>query len=174
MIVATLGDNNTPSTCSFLSTEHRFPNENIQLFNSFEDCITQVKIKNSDITVIPSAYPFINPIIMDEKLEVFDVFLYKIPNLVIATHHRNNLLNIFDNLFYHPATETLLKKAHVRYSFLNKNTVQSNTESAQKAIKIKNSACITNEYCVNKFDLKILQVLRKDLVMPFLCFKRKD
>lgn len=170
MIITTLGDNAYPSTCSYLAAQKQYPGEKIILLDSFEACLESLKIGNSDISIIPAAYPKLNSIIMDDNFEINNTFIHKIPDLVLSCKYNENE---FSCLYYHIATQILLKK--ISKSYKNKQLVNSNTEAA---LKVKSSSsydlCITNRFCAEQQSLIILQILRKELKMPFLCFSKKE
>ncbi|OOF88839.1 hypothetical protein BKG94_04480 [Rodentibacter ratti] len=107
MIITTLGDNAYPSTCSYLAAQKQYLGEKITLLDSFEACLESLKIGNSDISIILATYPKLNSIIMDDNFEINNTFIHKIPDLVLSCKYNENE---FSCLYYHIATQILLKK----------------------------------------------------------------
>lgn len=174
MSIGTLGDPILPSTCSYAATFYHFPNHKIKLYDTFEKAISSLKKKEIDNVVIPSAYPKINPIIMDNQLECIDTFLYRIPDLVLAASLKSESSTTFNTLYYHPATLSLLNTINKNFKFHKQQTVRSNTESAYKASSDENSICITNQLCIAPNHLKVLQIIKPSFSMPFIVFKTKE
>ncbi|KPN71115.1 prephenate dehydratase domain-containing protein [Neisseria sp. 83E34] len=173
-MIGTLGNKMYPSTCSYAAVAHHFFNRNILLFSTFEECMTALKERSINIGVVPAAYPKINPIIMDDDLQVADTFMYRIPDLVLAANQENNIRH-FHHLYFHPATKSLFSKINSQFSFKEIIPADSNTDAALKVKQSgrENNLCITNALCVAQQDLKALQILKEGFVMPFICFTRK-
>ena len=172
-MLGTLGDKAFPSTCSYAAAIEHFPEEEVVLFDTFEECIKNLKNKELDVVIIPAAYPSIAPIIMDDPLQIVQTFLYRIPDLVLAKKYDSSISA--SRLYFHPATESLLSKSDEEVRFKETIPVNSNTDAALKVkVSTAHDLCVTNELCAKQQDLEIVQILKKDLNMPFICFKGND
>lgn len=169
MIIGTLGNKKFPSTCSYVAALDQFPSGTINLYSTFEEAVHCLKRHEVDKVVIPAAYPRINPIIMDEDLEVVSTFIFKIPDLVLAAKNISD--SEFECLYFHEATLSLLNRIEDKFCFKSKHMANSNTEAALQAGLSDKNACITNSVCVGKFGLNILQTVKLGFKMPFIVFK---
>lgn len=172
MLVGTLGNPNSLSTCSYVATTAYFPNVEIKLYETFELASIALKEQEIDRMVVPAAYPSINPIIMDENLKCVDVFLYDIPNLVLAVRKDCNSSS-FKNLYLHPATLSLVDRIDEGFIINHKCNVTSNTEAAYQVSLSIDNICITNQLCVEEYNLDIKQIIKPSFAMPFIVFQRK-
>jgi hypothetical protein len=174
MIIATLGEEENPFTCSYEAAVSYLKNADIQLFSSFEAAAEAVKTKKATKLIVPAAYPKINPLIMDEGLIAKESFIHTIPALVLAGCHVADTYELEKlTLFYHPATEVLISEIDSKYCIEHQVAVSSNSEACYKLLNANDKIhlALTNELCVAGFGLKILQVLRVGIRMPFVCFE---
>ena len=173
-IVATLGDNKNILTCS-LHVAYKKYNEEVQKmpFSSFEKAIEALKDKTVDKCIVPSAYPKISNFITDLELDIKEVFLEKIPNLVLVGVDEIQAEKI-ETLYLHPATESIIP-SFLKDSTIKKVFVSSNSDACRR-LKVSPypSLAITNELASKHYGLYTYDTLRTKMKMPFIVFSLKN
>jgi len=173
-IIATLGDKESILTCS-LYVAHKRYDENVKKmpFYSFEKAIEALKDKTVDRCIVPSSYPKISNFIADLELDIKEVFLEKIPNLVLVGLNEIQPEKI-ETLFLHPATESIIP-SFLQKSNIKKVFVSSNSDACRR---LKNSPypslAITNELASKYYGLYTYNTLRTKMKMPFIVFSLKN
>lgn len=128
-----------------------------------------MKHRTINKVLVPAAYPCIRNFIMDDALKVGETFIYDIPDLVLVA--KSELL-IYDVIYLHPATQSLLSKTGV--SYYEMVLVNSNSIACEEAIKSEKACAITNKSCAAAYNLVIRRVLRKSIHMPFIIFEENN
>lgn len=53
--------------------------------------------------------------------------------------------------------------------------VSSNVDACRKHMElVHDSACITNALCVEHFNMRVIQILRDSISMPWICFRKTE
>jgi prephenate dehydratase len=166
--VCTLGDK-SEQTCSMDAVRGWGKGLEIVPCETFEAAAQATKSFESDAFVVPAAYPRVNHFIMDQGLEVAEVFIRAIPALVVVG--KRELSDSADILFHHPATAPLIGElACVPRKCIE---VSSNVRACEAAVENEASIAITNSLSAEYYQIPVRQVLREGIKMPWLCFVRK-
>lgn len=168
-VIATLGKNSEDVTCSILAAKSIGKHVIVNAFDRFETAAETMLVNDSlDAFLVPGAYPKVNSFIMDKRLEVVMTFIFPIPPLVFAAMEEHKMYSIMYN---HPATNALLNEVIADWgSHFN---VDSNSDACLEVLKDPKTCAITNAECAKKYGLKIIQILRQEIKMPFLLFQKK-
>lgn len=144
----------------------------IESFPTFECASAAVKEQRIDAFLVPGAYPQSSTFIMDDLLLASHVFIMGIPSLVLAVASPE-IPDSLDVIYHHPATTALLSEIEIDY----KKSIQtsSNTQSCRQMLNgPHHCACITNSLCSTHFNLNVIKILRKEISMPWICFKKSN
>lgn len=163
---ATLDEPPFGLTCSRQAVSSFAPGAEVSPASSFEEAREITMSGRAAAFVVPAAYPKIGNFLQDDALRVVAVFLFRIPALVLAS--AGKVLNgPAARVFHHPATAPLVPKANLQVGELT--AVSSNTAAAARAHET-GGTCITNAACAAHFGLRVLQILRPSMPMPFVVF----
>lgn len=169
-VIATLSDS-LGLTCSFSVAEGVCQPKRIVRVEAFERGAELVKEGAVNAVLVPGAYPGINAMLMDGELEVLDVFLAKIPDLVLVGR-KDVICNVVPSVYYHPATSPLFSR--IGCEIQSMIPVSSNPEACIKLQKgHQDDLAITNRLCAEYYKLKIHMVLREAINMPWALFGKK-
>ena len=168
-LIGTLGNDSNDVTCSVLAAKSLGDSFNIAAFKEFEFAAESLMADKIDAMLVPGAYPSISKFIMNEQLDVMDVFTYTIPPLVFASKNKM-IKDKYEILYNHPATNPLLKDVY-NASWIEQRNVSSNTIACLEVLESERDCCaITNAACAQKYGLFIHQVIRASINMPFVIF----
>jgi prephenate dehydratase len=168
--LGTLGDASGPFTCSMHVAHAWGQAATVEPYNSFENAGLAVKSGDVDAMLVPGAYPNLNELIMDAGLEVSEVFVMRIPPLVLAAKSGEVVCHV-ERLFHHPATASLLPETDIQA--LEPVEVTSNVKACEALLWCDvSAACITNALCARHFRLTTIKTLRAGVQMPWICFCR--
>jgi hypothetical protein len=171
-LIATLGDARINVSCSLLASLSRFPSARMIGCENFEIAVSKVKSGEAEKVVVPSAYPKIASILMDESLKLDEVYRYKIPSLVLAT--TGGEIKKREILYYMPATYSLINNIS-NFEFSVGVQTASNELAAMRLLSHTEcgaAGCITNAVVAKHFNLIVHQVLRSERDMGFHVFIR--
>ena len=170
-VLGTLGDEEGFLTCSMHVAKHIQNAQVIKPYPSFEEAAEDVKLRKISCLLVPGAYPQVSNFIMDSKLHVSETFIEKIPPLVLCGRESQPPADI-NVIFYHAATTHLLRETGL--NFRKGVTVSSNSEACRRVVGSCNTAvAITNQLCAEHYDLRVYEVLRQAIEMPWICFTGK-
>ena len=171
--IGTLGSHQNDVTCSMLAARSIAKTRNIMLhpYDRYEPAVDSVISGLLDAALVPAAYPGINKFIMDDRTEISDVILYRIPPLVFVSKYITAEAR-YHKLFNHPATNPLVD--HITCSTWDaQENVTSNSVACERALDVSGVYCaITNKVCAEKYHLHIHEVIRKPINMPFILFTK--
>lgn len=169
--LGTLCDDPIGLTCSMDAARRWGKARKILPFKSFEEAAETLKQGLLDAILVPGAYPKINTLIMDSNLKAGQVFIQKIPSLVLASKCCSDVTG-FDKVFHHSAVAPLLNE--IAFSWRHALTATSNSEACRMHLaSASSSVCITNSLCADYFELTVMQILRLGISMPWVCFERE-
>lgn len=170
-ILGTLGDEDGYLTCSMHIAKEAEKAHHIKPYPYFEAAAEDLKKGEISCLLVPGAYPKVNHFIMDSEMIVNEVFIRKIPSLVLCGTAQQSPLST-TTIYHHPATTDLL--AEVEVDFDNNTPVSSNSEACRMLLQsAQASLAITNQICADFYKLVTYKVLRKEIDMPWICFTRK-
>jgi len=165
--IGTLGDV-TGLTCSMDAVRRWGKAGVIRPFESFEQAAESTKRGEISAFVVPCAYPALHTFIMDAELTTAEMFIRRIPALVLVG--KTPVPAKVNTVFHHPATEPLL--AEIGVSFERNQPVGSNVKACEAALSTPDSLAITNMITAEHFNVQPIKILRPGIEMPWLCFKR--
>ena len=176
-LLGTLGDNKGFLTCSMHIAKKRMPNLSIEPFPTFEEAIFALKKGKVSFVVVPAAYSLINNFIMDNEIETKDVFIEKIPSLVMVSKKGLGAeqQKKISKVYLHSATTKLLEEIAIQSKNLTIHYVDSNIEACELLISSNDlySTAITNLLCAKYFNLNVIKILRESVNMPWVMFAKK-
>jgi hypothetical protein len=165
--LGTLGDPKVPgATCSEVVALDSGKARRVVSYGTFEDAAADVVLGRIDVFLVPAAYPQAFHFIHSAQLILVEVFVMRIPPLVVAGRSGSNAYG--KKLFYHPATLPLLPEIQGQFDLAL--TVRSNAEACRAVLEEQDTLCITNSICAQKFGLTVFRVIRSGVLMPFLIF----
>lgn len=169
--LGTLCDEPNGLTCSYYVANKWGKSAKILPFDSFESAAESVKRKEISAFLVPGAYPQLKSFIMDNDLVASQTFIMQIPSLVLCGKNKEIPKKV-DVLFHHPATSPLL--CEIGIEFNKSEFVSSNSRACINLLQQKeiSSIAITNELCLNHYQLNLYQILRPNIHMPWICFVR--
>jgi len=160
--IGTLCDEPNGLTCSFDAARRWGRAKQIVSYPTFEEAAQAAKNSAISAFLVPCAYPQLSSFIMDTELVAKESFLLRIPSLVLVGTDSTP-----------PATTPLLPEVPI--SFQKSEFVTSNTKSCIRLLEKPSVAiAITNSLCASFYQLNTYKTLRKDILMPFLCFVKAD
>jgi hypothetical protein len=166
--IGTLGDD-TGLTCSMDAVKRWGKAGKIRGFESFEQAAESTKRGEIPAFVVPCAYPALHTFIMDAELTTAEIFIRRIPALVVVG--TSPVPPKVDTVFHHPATEPLL--AEIGIPFERHQPVSSNVKACEEAINTPGSLAITNMISAEHYNVQPIKILRQGIEMPWLCLKRR-
>ena len=180
--IATLWETWLPITCSMDVAIRIKKSLEVIGFNTFEEAAKSVISWSNKALLVPNAYVNISGFFMSEELLVREVFIEKIPALVLAWKQKNIPKNI-KNLFLHPSTKSLIEISEKLSMDNHDNTkkkmienivlVNSNQEACEKVLNDTDfSIAITNSICAKYFELEVYEILRPEKDMSFSIFEK--
>jgi len=168
--LATLGDPPINQlTSSYYVAEQRELAEAIIAFASFEEAVEAARTGVADVALVAGAYPKIRDFIMDERLTCIEAFVEKIPPLVVCGM-QSVVPEAVDTVYLHPATIPLLPELAVQYAVPVET--QATSAAAARAKADPQSVAICNQLAADYYALRVHQILRPALNMPFALFQR--
>lgn len=168
--LGTLGNDSMGLTCSMDVARRWGGAESIEPFASFEKASHAVKHGHVDAFLVPEAYPHLNSFIMDSALTASDTFIMEIPSLVFCVAPHKPVADV-QLVFHHAATTALLSEVAIPWK--EAIHASSNVEACHSLLeRPEESACVTNALCASHFKLKLIQVLRDSISMPWICFRK--
>lgn len=165
--LGTLCDDPNGLTCSFDVAQRWGRAKEIVPYSTFEQAAEAVKIGGIQSFLVTAAYVNVYKFIMDAELLADEVFLMKIPDLVLAGREEKQPSNT-DVVFYHPSTAPLLDEIETIYT--SHKPVTSNSRACVELFETPGSIAITNRLCADHYKLNIYQVLRKSMTQPWISF----
>lgn len=174
--LGTLGDNQGFLTCSMHIAQKWDRYKKVIPYGTFEAAAQDLKTGKIEAMLVPAAYSDICDFIMDEKLTVSELFIEPIPPIVcVAKKNDFNMLNV-RRVYLHHATKSLVYTMAQNVNIVEKVYVDSNIEACKKLISDDKeySISITNKLCADYYGLKIIKVLREEVLMPWVCIIRKN
>lgn len=165
-------DSNTFRICTLgpvgTSSEHAaryvmselFPNEKSQLllYDNFEICISELLSENSDIAVVPHAYPGINNFYMHPEIQVLDIFRADTPLYGLAVRQdfdfREEMLDS-ETVLSHSAPVPLIK--HYLNREIKIELVSSTSVAARKVRDFEKNIAVTNQQAIEVYGLKFVK-----------------
>jgi hypothetical protein len=170
--VGTLCDEPTWLTCSYDAAWRWGRAKSIEPYDSFEAAAQAVKEGAISAFLVPCAYPTIGKFIMDAEFVVTDAPVIRIPSLVLVGTE-DSLPSYAGTIFHHVATTPLLPEIPIPFG--HDVLVSSNVRACTQLLEDPTQGlAITNSLCASFFHLHTLQVLREDMLMPFICFAKKS
>ena len=163
--IATLDEEPRGLNCCPQAVSAWAPSAEIVACASFDAAGELARAGKVSAFVVAGAAPSLPNFLQNDAFEVATVFLFAIPALVLAS--TKILHGKVGDLFHHPATASLVPKSKIESDHLI--PVTSNVAAAKLAVET-GQACITNESCAAFFGLRVLQVLRRRRIMPFVVF----
>lgn len=168
--IATLGDPpNNQLTSSFHVAMESGLADQVLGCDSFENAIDAVRRSEAEVAMIAGAYPKIRDFIMDSTIVCFDAFVSSIPPLV-AVGSQKVSPDTVRTVYLHPATIPLLGDLHIPFDVTNETS--STSAAALRAVSDNNGLAICNQLAADFYGLKVHQVLRPSLQMPFALFRQ--
>jgi hypothetical protein len=166
--IGTLGDSHG-LTCSIDAVQKWGKASTIKGFETFEKAAESTKHGEISAFVVPCAYPALNTFIMDSALTTAEMFMSRIPSLVlVGTPPASGTVEV---VFHHPATQPLLVEIGMPYK--RNQLVASNVQACEAAIQTPGALAITNLLSAQYYQIEPIKVLRPGIEMPWLCFKRQ-
>jgi hypothetical protein len=169
--LGTLGDEGQAITCSLDTATRWARSRTIVPYPSFETAAQDVRQGLLSVVLVPAAYPELHRLIMDASLRAEEVFLSKLPPLIVAGRDARPPAKAAV-LFHHPATQVLLREVEINFE-----RSQFSSSNAQACVDVLSSEApaiaITNQLCADFHRLSRYRVLRKSIIMPFICFTRE-
>jgi len=168
--LATLGDPPINQlTSSYYVAQKRGFAEQILAFASFEEAVEAVWTGAVEVALVAGAYPKIRDFIMDEGLICIEAFVEQIPPLVVCGMQESAPENV-ETVYLHPATIPLLPELAVCY--VASVETKATSAAAARATDDAQSVAICNQLAADYYGLRVHQILRPALNMPFALFQR--
>ena len=138
-------------------------------FPSFEQAVEAARLQEIDVAMVAGAYPRLREFVMDRTIQCVDAFVETIPSLVAVGQQDAPPAKVH-TVYLHPATLSLLDDLSIAYE----NVVETSATSAAaaKAAEDPDAIAICNQLAADHFRLTVFEVLRPDLRMPFILFRK--
>jgi len=166
--IGTLGEHPGDTTCSLQAARSWRSDANVVGYRSFEAAAEDVIQRRLRGFVVPCAYPDLGHFIMDARLTTAEAFLHVLPPLVLVST-LEILPKFLAVLYCHPAVVPLLPGLTLEYRELR--LVDSNPHAVTQLLDDpdrERAAAVTNGLSADRHPVQVHEVLRRNLVMPFL------
>ncbi len=153
---------------------------NIELFDTYEKALENVKNGSSNVLLVANAYQGINNFYMDSDIELIATFIENTPQYGIAARCDFDVMSMQDKSIIEIASHHAPIKKLDNYNdgiFKDKEfdiKLSDSTSAAAKSVKDKEvDLCLTNAQAVNIYDLKFVSNLTS-ISMVWSIFDRLD